>query len=323
MDRDEVRMIIRNCLPGEAEREAAVYNAVASQLPGFQPLSTEEIRRASSGRGFDPGTRLYAEEDGKVVGVATFDPSGRVSPPWCLPGHERMGHQLLGSVLRGLADRKVTRAYVTCRADWAEQIEFFEDHDFDKVRDMVNFTQSIGDLPTMFQRPGLNVTLARADDLPAIEKLVPRLLRIHGHALANHLLHNNGLPTDAVYVLRRKDGSPMGVGLLIDDESYANVETLDPRASAFWFGAFGTEGLPTKRVNGLFSFLAAPGTDALLIGQDLLWYGTSRMERNTFESLAAQVPSDAPHLVAFYERYFQKQGSFPVFEREVGTGSRF
>ena len=40
-------------------------------------------------------------------------------------------------------------------------------------------------------------------------------------------------------------------------------------------------------------------------------------------SLAAQVPSDAPHLVAFYESYFQKQGSFPVFEREVGTGSRF
>jgi hypothetical protein len=316
-------MIIRNCLPGEAEREAAVYNAVAAELPGFQPLSIDEVRRASSGRGFDPGTRLYAEENGQIVGVATFDPTGRVHPPWCLPGHERMGHQLLGSVLRGLADRKVTRAYVTCRADWADQIEFFEDHGFDKVRDMVNFTQSIGDLPTMFQRPGLNVTLARAEDVPAIKSLLPRLLRAHGPALAEQLLHNKNLPTDAVYVLRRKDGSPMGVGLLIDDESYADVETLDPKAPVFWFGAFGTEGLPAKRVNGLFSFLAAPGKDALSIGQDLLWYGTSRLQTNTFDSLAAQVPSDVPHLIAFYERYFQKRGSFPVFERAVGTGSRF
>ena len=112
--------------------------------------------------------------------------------------------------------------------------------------------------------------------------------------------------------------------MLIDNEACAGVETLDPRAPAYWFGAFGTEGLPAKRVNGLFSFLAPPGKDAQLIGQDLLWYGTSRMESNTFDWLAAQVPGDCPHLLAFYERYFQKRGSFPVFERVVGTGgSRF
>ena len=91
----------------------------------------------------------------------------------------------------------------------------------------------------------------------------------------------------------------------------------------FRFGAFGTEGLPAKRVNGLFSFLAAPGRDATLIGQDLLWYGTSRLETNTFEMLAAQAPSDVPHLLDFYERYFHRQASFPVFERDVEPASRY
>lgn len=316
-------MIIRNCLPGDAENEAAVYNAAAAGRPGFRPVTAEEVRRATSGRGFEPGTRFYAEEHGRVVGFAGFDPDGRVHPPCCLPGHEMHAHQLFGSVMRALAERKVTRAYVACRADWADQIEFLEDHGFARVREVVNFTQSIADLPTMFQRPGLDVTLVRPDDLPFIEALVPGMPRLRGWALTGYLLDNPSLPADAVYVLRKRDGTPQGVGLLIDDAAFAPVEKLDPLAPVFRFGAFGFEGLPCRRVNGLFSFLAPPGKDAQLIGQDLLWYGTSRMETNTFESLAAQVPSDVPHLLAFYERYFQRQGSFPVFERDVGTASRF
>jgi hypothetical protein len=35
------------------------------------------------------------------------------------------------------------------------------------------------------------------------------------------------------------------------------------------------------------------------------------------------VPSDAGHLLGFYDRYFQRRGSFPVFEREVGSLSQF
>jgi hypothetical protein len=315
-------MIIRNCLPGDAEHEARVYNSVASRLPGFSPITSEEVRRATGCRGVEAGTRFYAEESGTVVGFAWFEPSGRVHFPWCLPGHERMAHPLMASVFRALGERRVVRAFAACRGDWADQIEFFEDHGFDQVREMVNFTQSIGDLPTMFQRPGLDVGPIRPSDLPGIEALVPGLLRLHGAPLARHLIDNPNLPGDALYVLR-KDGVPRGVGLLVDDVAFADVETLDARSPIFRFGAFGTEGLPTKKVNGLFSFLAAAGKEAQLIGQDLLWYGTSRMETNTFEMLAAQVPSDVPHLLNFYERYFQKQGSFPVLEREVGTGSRF
>jgi hypothetical protein len=316
-------MIIRSCHQVNAEHEAAVYNAAARALPGFRPVSPDDVRRGANGRP-DPATRFYAEDAGQMVGYATFDPAGRVSYPWCLPGYERLAHMLLVAVLRDLAGRQVQRACVTCRADWADQAEFFEDHGFEKVRDVMNFAQSLGELPTMFQRPGLNVTLVRADDLPAIEAMSPGLLRLRGKPLADYLLHNPSFPADAVYVLRKKDGTPQGVGILIDNEACPGVETLDPKAPNYWFGAFGTEGLPAKRVNGLFSVLAAPGKDAPLVGQDLLWYGTSRMQTNTFDWLAAQVPSDAPHLLAFYERYFQRRGTFAVFERVVGIGgSRF
>jgi hypothetical protein len=315
-------MIIRNCLAGDAENEARIYNTVAARLPGFTPLTVEDVRRSLTGPSAKTAVRFFAEHEGRAVGYCMFEPTGRIHFPWCLPGHESIGHALFATVARAMAERKITRAYATCRADWTDQIEFFEDHEFDRVRDMINFTQSIGDLPTMFQRPGLNVTIVKPADVWDIERLAPSVLRMHGTVLAEYLSNNRFLPADAIYVLR-KDGVPRGVGMLIDDGSFADVESLDPMAPIFRFGAFGTEGLPTKRVNGMFSFLAAAGRETLPIGQDLLWYGTSRMQTNTFEMLAAQAPSDAPHLVAFYERYFQKQGSFPVFEREVGTGSRF
>lgn len=318
-------MLIRNCLPTDAEHEAAVYNAAAARLPGFRPVTPDQARRVATTRRPDQGSRLCAEENGRLVGYVSFDPAGRVNVPWCLPGHEKLGHALFAAALRTLADRRVPRAFAACRADWQDHAEFFADHGFTRSRDVVNFIQSIADLPTMFQRPGLDVTLIRAGDLPAVEQMVPGFLRLRGRALADYLLNNPTIPKDAVYVLRRRDGTPLGVGVLVDDVTFASVDGLDPRAPTFWSGAFGTEGLPAKRVNGLFSFLAAPGRDAALIGQDLLWYGTSRLETTTFEFLAAQVPTDAPHLLGFYDRYFERQGSFPVFERDLTdvTPSRF
>jgi hypothetical protein len=318
-------MLIRNCLPADVEREAVVYNTAAARLPGFRPVTPEQVRRLSTTRNTEPGNRLCAEEDGRLVGYVSFDWSGRVHCPWCLPGHERLAHQLFGAALRALAERRVTCVFAPCRADWAQQVEFFEDHGFTKVRDVVNFTQSFADLPTMFQRPGLNVALVKPQDIPAIETLVPGFLRVYGRELEDYLLHNPAFPSDAVFVLRKKTGEVQGVGILVDDVSYASVDGVDPRNPTYWSGAFGSEGLTAKRVNGMFSFLAAPGKDALLIGQDLLWYGTTRMETSTFEFLAAQVPSDAPHLYAFYDKYFEKQGSFPVFERDIRdvTASKF
>ena len=317
-------MLIRHFVPGDAELMAAVQNAAAGRLPGYRPLTVEEARKRTTGPGFDPGAHFFAEEEQRVVGHAAFDPhTGQVSFPWCRPGCERLAHPLLSAVLREMARREIPKAFAAYRADWTDVWETLADHDFAKARDVVNYTQSIGDLPTMFQRPGLNITALTAADLPAVLEMAPAALRLSGPRLADYFLRNPRFAADAFFVLRRKDGGVKGVGLMVDDPALTPVEATDPSAAGFRFGSFGSEGLAAERVNGLFSFLAAPGKDAELIGQDLLWYATSRADTNSFDNLAAQAPSDQPHLTRFYDRYFQRQGGFPVYERDIGTESKF
>ena len=54
------------------------------------------------------------------------------------------------------------------------------------------------------------------------------------------------------------------------------------------------------------------------LGLDLMGHAAYRLrETDDVDSLAAQVPSDADGLLRFYERNFRRQGSFPVFEREL------
>lgn len=317
-------MLIRNFVPGDAEHWVEIHNLGVAPLADHRPLTLDEARRRSAGAGFDPGTHFFAEEENQVVGHASFDPlGGQVTYPWCKPGHERLANPLFTSVLRTMAQRKIARAVAAYPAAWTEIWEFFEDHNFAKIRDVINYSQSIGDLPTMFQRPGLNVTPLQPGDLPEIERLAPGVLRLEGDRLADYFLRNPRFPADALFVLRRKEGGVKGVGLMIDDASLDPVGLTDPMAADFRFGSFGTEGCHGEGVNGLFSFIAAPGKDAEIVGQDLLWYATSRAATNSFEELAAQAPGDMPHFCAFYNRYFRKQGSFPVYGREIGGESHF
>ena len=85
----------------------------------------------------------------------------------------------------------------------------------------------------------------------------------------------------------------------------------------FRLGAFGTEGLTTKRINGVFSLLAADNRDIHPLGLDLMGYAAYLLRETEVETVAAQVPSDAPHLLRFYTRYFRRQGSFPILERDL------
>ena len=97
----------------------------------------------------------------------------------------------------------------------------------------------------------------------------------------------------------------------------ADVKKVDPLAPCFRLGAFGTEGLSTKRVNGMFSFLVAKPEQAIPAGLALLAEASQEMTEGTVSAIAAQCPSDAPHLLAFYTRYFKEQGRFPVLERPL------
>ena len=58
--------------------------------------------------------------------------------------------------------------------------------------------------------------------------------------------------------------------------------------------------------------MVADPANALTAGLALLSEANQEMTDGTVTALAAQCPSDAPHLVAFYTRYFKEQGRFPV-----------
>jgi hypothetical protein len=76
--------------------------------------------------------------------------------------------------------------------------------------------------------------------------------------------------------------------------------------------------MQTKRIKGLFSFLSGKQHNVNALGLDLLGYAASRLrDEADILTLAAQVPSDVPHLLSFYDRHFQRQGSFPVLERDL------
>ena len=42
-----------------------------------------------------------------------------------------------------------------------------------------------------------------------------------------------------------------------------------------------------------------------------------RLQQSDLDCLAAQVPSDVPHLLRFYQHLFRRQGSFPILERTL------
>ena len=86
----------------------------------------------------------------------------------------------------------------------------------------------------------------------------------------------------------------------------------------FRLGAFGTEGLTHKRINGLFSFLAADTRDLTAARRWTCWPTRRTVVADIdVETFAAQVPSDAAHLVRFYKSLFRRQGSFPILSREL------
>ena len=90
---------------------AHLYNEAAAALPRFKPATLDEVRRRCHAADFDPATRFYAEENGLVVGYATFQMNGRVSFPWCRKGCESLAEPLLQTALSAMKERGMRRAW--------------------------------------------------------------------------------------------------------------------------------------------------------------------------------------------------------------------
>jgi hypothetical protein len=311
---------IRHYQADDENAQVAIYNAVAAALPKFKPATLPEVQRRVRARDFDPATRLYAEVAGQVVGYCTLQANGRVSFPWCLPGHASQASALFDAALGALRQRGVRRAFTAYRGDWPTINQFFIDQGFHTAREMVGFVMSFLDMPTPSARAASGITPVRPDDVPAILALGAGILHTDDpETLRQHLFANPYFQPESLFALRsRTDATPLAIGILIAEPTYTDPRALDANMPCFRLGAFGTETMTVKRVRGLFSFLARPDRSLPSLGMDLLGHAANRFEvDDTAECFAAQVASDAPELLAFYTRHFQRQGSFPVLEREL------
>jgi hypothetical protein len=311
---------IRNYQRGDEEAQAAIYNQAAAGLPRFKPATVIEVRRRCQARDFDPGSRFYALEGPEVASYVTIQANGRVSYPWCRPGHGHLAEPLFERALEALRQRGQHTAFAAYRGDWEPVRTFFEGHGFHLAREMVNFILELVDMPTPPARPSSTITPLQRQDVPAILGLAPNLFRVHTAAeLERHLFDNPYFGPDAVCVLRgRSGGEPLAAGLFIEEPTYADPRLLDANMPCFRLGAFGTEGMTTKRINGLFSFVTAPAQSVAALGLDLVGHAAFQMQKSDLGTFAAQVPSDVPHLLGFYQRHFTRQGSFPIYVRELG-----
>ena len=313
-------MRIRNFQVGDEIVQAEIYNEAAALLPKLKLVTAEDIRRRSRSRDFDPAARFVAEVDGSVVGYCGFHASGRTSYPWCRAGFEHVRQPLFERVIQVLIAGGYHSAFAAYRRDWPEVAQFLLDNGFRHARDMVNFVISEADMPT---RPSVHrnpLTPLQPRDIPAVAQMGLGVLRTGSEeSLRRHLFHNPYFSSESLFAVRDRSGDePVAAGILVADITYANPADLDADMPCFRLGAFGAEEVQTKRVNGLFSFLTREGAETSSLALDLMGQALDQFEDTVGGTLAAQVPSDATHLLRFYERYFKRQGAFPVFERRFG-----
>src|SRR5207245_532784 len=128
-------------------------------------------------RDFDPGQRFFAVRDGQPVGYAVFTANGRVSFPWCRPGHEDQAGPLFDAVLVALRTRGFRRAFAAYRADWGRVLDFFAARGFVLARSMVNFALDVMDMPTVSHRPSSPILPLELADLPVLAQAGQGVLR--------------------------------------------------------------------------------------------------------------------------------------------------
>jgi hypothetical protein len=311
---------IRQYQPGDEFAQLKIYNTAAAGLNRFKPAVILDLLRRIKARDFEPAGRLYAIDNGAVVGYCTWQPNGRVGYPWCLPGHEAAAPALFAHTLQAMKERGIAMAFAAYRKDWPTITGFFEKQGFTLAREMVNFLLKFENMPTASTRLSLTITGAAVEDIPAIYALDPSVFRVKSPEALKHALWDNPYFTPAsLFILRnRSDGAPLAAGIFITDARYADPAAVDSSMPCFRLGAFGAEEMTAKRIKGLFSFVAKPDRNVFAVGMDMLGHASSMLQDDDeILCYAAQVASDAPALVAFYSQVFERQGSFPVYERNL------
>jgi hypothetical protein len=313
-------MQIRPYQPGDELAQARIYNTAAASLPGFKPGKPEEIARRLNAGDSDPHAMFYATENGDVAGYAVFASNGRISVPWCLPGNEAVREPLLETVVAAMKTRGLPEAWAAYRADWSPVLDFLRGHDFTQNRSMINYVTETSRLTAVDRLPPNRLlTRLQRDELPDLATLAPKIFgAFEVHTLEQFFWENPfySFP-DRLLALKDADsGEIRGVSLLVLDDRFADPTKIDSSMPCFRLGAFGTEGQRHKRVNGLYSCVFKDQHDGdLLLAASL----AADSANSTLNHIAAQAPSDAPTLCAWYDRFFTRQGSFPILSRLLSS----
>jgi hypothetical protein len=313
-------MPIRSYQPGDEHAQAVIYNAATGSLPGFKPATAEEISRRSQSADPDPGSRLYATANGEVVGYAVFGSNGRISYPWCLPGSEALREPLFEAILAEMNGRGLPRAWAAYRGDWTPVLDFLRQHDFTVIRTMINYVADLPRLPAPNGAPANRlITSLEPEDLPHLIALDPGLFHDSSPTeLERFYWHHPfyDFPQSVFALKDGRDGEIKGAYVLVASDRFADPTKIDAAMPCFRLGAFGTEHERHKRVNGLFSCAFAKESE----GETLLRAALSRQPTDArLTHLAAQAPSDSAPLCAWYDRFFTRQGSFPILSRRLSS----
>jgi hypothetical protein len=312
-------MLIRTYQPGDEIVQAEIYNTAAAGLPGFKPAKADEVVRRYRSVDPDPAAKFYAVEDDVVVGYAVLNPNGRISYPWCLPSAQTLRTPLLDAVLATLRQRDCHEAWATYRADWEPVLAFFAGNGFTQSRVMINFVAALAGLPRTTIPADQVVRPLERGDLPQVVALGEGIFTgLDLASLERFFWANPFFRSSSLFALvpRSDETKVLGAALLVGNAGYADPTKIDAAMPCFRLGAFGTEGERHKRVNGLFSCLFANET----AGEILLAEAVRRLDQAGLTHLAAQAPSDQTALVAFHDRFLNRQGSFPIFARSLTGG---
>jgi hypothetical protein len=311
-------MRIRTYQPGDEQAQARIYNTAAGPLPAFKPASADEIARRYQGDDTDPGSRFYAVIDGEVMGYAVFCGNGRVSYPWCLPGADEAREALLGALLGEMVRRDMPEAWAAYRADWSAVLDFFRSQAFVEKRQMINYFADAAWMPDKRDLPEDRIIepLGR-EEVSQLANLAPGLFSgLEPRSLEAFFWENPFYDfSESFFALKeRRTGKILGACLLVISERFADPSKIDAAMPCFRLGAFGTERERHKRVNGLFSCAFADEAEGELLLAAPDW---SRARLAGLTHVAAQAPSDASVLCAFYDRIFRRQGAFPILARRL------
>jgi hypothetical protein len=312
-------MPIRAYQPGDELAQVRIYNQAAGGLPGFKPGTPEEVARRYAA---DPDARskYYAVEEGGIVGYAVFGSNGRISYSWCLPGAETWREPLLETVLYAMKGCGLTTAWAAYRADWSPVLDFFRQHDFVETRRMINYVADVSRIPDRGQLPpARGIEPLKPEETPRLIELAPALFPDSDASALAQFYRDHPFHDFSQSLVALKDagsGAIRGVALLVVNDRFADPTKIDAAMPCFRLGALGTEGERHKRVNGLFSAVFADESDGELL---LSWLVGMRARPAGLTHIAAQAPSDAPDLCDWYDRFFQRQGSFPILSKQLVT----